>query len=171
MQMYVTTLQRELGHVPDREHIKGILIKEFEELLGARLQRDDLTSDEQRMLSNLDKKFIDPDWLYEKGGKVNDWVKISTDVFVAESNYQTPGGLIRIILRRKNDTIDDIILSGDFNFQPKEELQHLEDHLVGQPLEAGHLLGVIESFYSEKGIQSPGVSPADMVSAILRNRH
>ena len=171
MQLYVTNLRRELGQVPDREHIKGILIKEFEELLGARLQRDDLTPDEQRMLSKLDKKFIDPSWLYEKGGKVNDWVKISTDVFVAESNYQTPGGLIRIILRRKIDTIDDIIISGDFNFQPKEELQHLEDHLVGQPLEAGPLLRAIESFYSQKDIQSPGVSPEDMVSAILRNRN
>ncbi|UCB49813.1 MAG: hypothetical protein JSW56_02650, partial [Deltaproteobacteria bacterium] len=75
------------------------------------------------------------------------------------------------ILRRKNDTIDDIVISGDFNFQPKEELQHLEDQLAGQPLEAGLLLGAIESFYSEKGIQSPGVSPEDLVLAILRNRN
>jgi lipoate-protein ligase A len=171
MQLYVTTLRRELGHVPDRERIKDILIKEFEELLGARLQRGDLTPDEQRMLAKLDKKFTDPKWLYQKGGKVNDWVKISTDVFVAECNYETPGGRIRIILRRKNDTIDDIVISGDFNFQPKEELQHLEDQLAGQPLEAGLLLGAIEFFYSEKGIQSPGVSPQDLVRAILRNRN
>ncbi|UCB50141.1 MAG: lipoate--protein ligase family protein, partial [Deltaproteobacteria bacterium] len=151
MQLYVTTLRRELDHVPDREGIKEILIEEFEELLGARLERGDLTPDEQRMLAKLDKKFTDPKWLYEKGGKVNDWVKISTDVFVAECNYETPGGRIRIILRRKNDTIDDIVISGDFNFQPKEELQHLEDQLAGQSLEAGLLLGAIESFYSEKG--------------------
>jgi lipoate-protein ligase A len=171
MQLYVTTLRRELDHVPDRERIKEILIEEFEELLGARLERGDLTPGEQRMLAKLDKKFTDPKWLYEKGGKVNDWVKISTDVFVAECNYETPGGRIRIILRRKNDTIDDIVISGDFNFQPKEELQHLEDQLAGQPLEAGLLLGAIESFYSEKGIQSPGVSPEDLVRAILRNRN
>jgi len=171
MQLYVTTLRRELDHVPDREGIKEILIEEFEELLGARLERGDLTPDEQRMLAKLDKKFTDPKWLYEKGGKVNDWVKISTDVFVAECNYETPGGRIRIILRRKNDTIDDIVISGDFNFQPKEELQHLEDQLAGQSLEAGLLLGAIESFYSEKGIQSPGVSPEDLVRAILQNRN
>jgi lipoate-protein ligase A len=169
MRLYVTTLRRELGHVPDRERIKERLIKEFEELLGGPLQRDDLTPDEQRMLVKLDKKFVDPKWLFEKGGKVNDWVKISTDVFVAESNYQTPGGLIRVILRRKNDTIDDIVISGDFTFQPKEELKTLQDQLMGQPLEAGILLGIIESFYSKKGIQSPGVSPEDMVRAIFRN--
>jgi lipoate-protein ligase A len=169
MRLYVTTLRRELGHVPDRERIKERLIKEFEELLGGPLQRDDLTPDEQRMLVKLDKKFVDPKWLFEKGGKVNDWVKISTDVFVAESNYQTPGGLIRVILRRKNDTIDDIVISGDFTFQPKEELKTLQDQLMGQPLEAGILLGIIESFYSKKGIQSPGISPEDMVRAIFRN--
>ncbi|NNG07102.1 MAG: lipoate--protein ligase family protein, partial [Desulfobacteraceae bacterium] len=171
MRLYVTTLRRELGHVPDRERIKERLIKEFEELLGGPLQRDDLTPDEQRMLVKLDKKFTDPNWLYEKGGKVNDWVKISTDVFVGESIYQTPGGLIRVILRRKNDTIDDIVISGDFHFQPKEELKTLEGQLIGQPLEAGLLLGIIESFYSKKGIQSRGVSPEDMVRAILRNRN
>ncbi len=169
MQLYVTTLRRELGHVPDRKRVKEILIKEFEELLGARLQRDDLTPDEQKMLEKLDKKFTDPNWLYEKGGKVNDWVKISTDVFVAECNYEAPGGHIRIILRKKNDTIDDIVISGDFNFQPKEELQCLEDELAGQPLEAGQLLKTIESFYGEKGIQSPGINPEDLVRAILRN--
>jgi lipoate-protein ligase A len=170
MQLYVTTLRRELGHVPDRKSVKEILIKEFEELLSAPLEMDDLTPDEQRMLAKLDKKFTDPEWLYEKGGKVNDWVKISTDVFVAESNYEMPGGHIRIILRKKNDTIDDIVISGDFDFQPKEELQRLEDKLAGQPFEAGPLLGTIQSFYSEKGIQSPGLSPKDLVRAILRNR-
>lgn len=171
MQLYVTTLRRELGHVPDREHVKEVLIREFEELLGARLERGDLTPDEQRMLAKLDKKFADPKWLFDKGGKVNDWVKISTHVFVTEYDYETPGGRIRIILRRKNDTIDDVVISGDFNFQPKEELQHLEEQLAGQPLEATLLLGAIESFYNEKGIQSPGVSPEDLVRAILRNRN
>jgi lipoate-protein ligase A len=170
MQLYVTTLQRELGHVPDRQRTKEILIEEFEELLGTRLRRGDLTPDENSMLAKLDKKFTDPKWLYEKGRRVNDWVKISTDVFVAESNYQTAGGLIRVILRRKNDIIDHIIISGDFNFQPKEELKILEDELVGQPLEAGQLLGTVGSFYRKKDIQSPGVSPEEMVGAILRDK-
>ena len=100
---------------------------------------------------------------------MNDWVKISTDVFVSECKYETPGGHICIILRKKNDTIDDIVISGDFNFQPKEERQCLEDELAGQPLEAGQLLKTIESFYGEKGIQSPGINPEDLVRAILRN--
>ena len=171
MKMYVTTLRRELGHLPDRDHVKEILIKEFQEHLGTRLQRDELRPDEQRMLAKLDKKFTDPDWLYEKGGKVNKWVKISSDVFVAESITQTPGGQIRVILRRKNDTIDDIVISGDFTFQPEEDLKNLEDQLVGQPLEAGLLLGIIESFYRKKAIQSPGVSPEDMVGTIMTNKN
>ena len=38
MQVYVTTLQKELGHKPDEESVKDILIKEFEETLGVSLK-------------------------------------------------------------------------------------------------------------------------------------
>jgi lipoate-protein ligase A len=171
MKLYVTNLRRELGHVPEMEHVKEILIKKFEELLGIPLQREDLTPDEKRLVAQMDKRFTDPKWLYEKGGKVNQWVKISTDVSMAETDYKAHGGLIRIILRRKDHSIDDIVISGDFSFEPKEELKNLEKQLVGQSLEPRLLLQTIESFYDKKGIQSPGVCPEDMVRAIMENRN
>lgn len=168
MQVYLTTLRRELGHIPDGEKVRNTLIKEFEEVLDASLlYRGDLTPDEHRMLAKTDKKFADPNWLYEKGGKLNNWLKISTDVKVMESTYKSPGGLIRIILRLKDDTIDDIVISGDFTFPPAEDLKHLEVQLIGQPLKVGPLLSTVESFYTTEGIQSPGVRPEDMVRAIM----
>ncbi len=167
MQIYVTTLRRELGHMPDGERVKNILIKEFEEVLGASLYSGRLTPDEHRMLDSIDERFTDPAWLYEKGGKLNDWVKITTDVKVKESTYQSPGGIIRTILRLKGHTIDDIVISGDFTFQPREALKHLEDELTGQSLEAESLLQAVEAFYAMKGIQSPGVTPEDMVKGII----
>lgn len=171
MQIYLTTLRRELGYVPHREKVKNILIKEFREVLDVEIQRGNLTPDEHHMVAKMDKRFTDPNWLYEKGGNLNEWIKISTDVKLMESTYKSPGGLIRIILRLKNDTIDDILISGDFTFQLLDDLKHLEDRLVGQPLEGDSLLKTVESFYSTKGIQSPGVRPEDIVRAVMGEKN
>jgi lipoate-protein ligase A len=166
LQTYLTTLYRELGHVPDKEKVKNILVKEFEKVLDVPLQNGSLESDEKKMLAELDKRFTDSNWLYEKGVKLNNWVKVSSDIKVMESTWKSPGGLIRVILRLKGDTIDDILISGDFTFQPINDLKNLEDRLVGQPLKADPLLKTIESFYSQKEIQSPGVGPEAIVRAI-----
>ncbi len=172
MQIYLSNLRRELGHIPDRDKVKKILIMEFEKLLGVSLQKGDLTSDEQQVLAGIDKRFTDPEWLYEKGRKLNNWLKISADVKVMESVYKSPGGLIRTILRLKGDAvIDDIVISGDFTFQPIGNLKHLEGRLKGQPLNAGPLLKRVETFFAAEGIQSPGVRPEDIVRAILAEKN
>ena len=167
MQLYLTTMRRELGSLPDGEKVKNILVKEFEEGLGVSLQSGQLTHEEHRMLAKIDKRFTDPEWLYEKGGKPNGWLKITTDVKVKEFTYKSPGGLIRTILRLKDHTIDDIVISGDFTFQPMMDLIRLKDSLLGLTLEADTLLRSVTSFYTDKGIRSPGVRPEDMVRAIM----
>lgn len=168
MKTYVTTLRKELGYLPDRQEVKGLLAKEFEEVLGASLlHADGLAPDEQEMLLELDKKFTDPDWLYQKGGMSNNWTKISTDVKILESSYQSSGGLIKVIVRLRHDIIDAILISGDFSFKPTERLHDLANQLTGRPLEHDSLLGTVESFYAGNGIESPGVGPEDIVKAII----
>ncbi len=166
MQTYLTTLRRELGQMPDKEAVKNILIKEFEKVLDVSLQNGSLESDENKMLAGLDKRFTDSNWLYEKGVKLNNWVKVSSDIKVIESTWKAPGGLIRVIFRLKADIIDDLVISGDFTFQPTNEIKNLEDRLIGQPLKAVPLLKTVESFYTRNAIQSPGVAPEDIVRAI-----
>ena len=170
MQLYLTTIRRELGYVPDQERTKDILIQEFEKLLGCSLYSGSLTSEEQHMLSIIDKKFTDPDWLHEKGGKLTNWIKISADVNIMESRYKSPGGLIRIILRLKGDTIDDVFISGDFTIQSMEDFSDLEDRLRGQPYEADSLLKTIESYYKDHSIESPGVTPEDILRVIMAEK-
>lgn len=171
MKLYLTTLRRELGYVPDPERAKDILIKEFEKLLGCSLYNGGLTSEEQQMLAGIDKKFTDPEWLYEKGGKLTNWIKISADVNIVESIHKSPGGLIWMILRLKGDTIDDIVISGDFTFQPKNALSVLEDRLKGQPHEADPLLKTIRSQYKDQNIESPGVTPEDILKVIMVDKN
>lgn len=171
MERYVTSLRRELGHCPHWQDVKEILVDEFGKLLGAPLEPGHLAPEELGRVEQLDKKFTDPDHLWAREGRVNEWVKITTDVFVTESEYRAPGGVIRVILRRKLETIDRLLISGDFTFQPKEGLDLLQEELLGKPLQAGPLLEAIQSFYRKRDIQSPGVSPEDMVKAITLKNH
>lgn len=171
MKRYVTTLRNELGYMPERENVKGILIKEFEKTLGLPLQKEGLTSDEKRMMPTIDKRFTDPAWLHETGGKVNDWVKITTDVKVMESTFGSPGGRVRIVLCLKNDIIDDMAISGEFSPQLQENITALEKHLVKHPVEPVSLLKTIQSFYASNGIQSAPIKPDDLVRAIMGEKN
>lgn len=167
MNIYLTTLRRELGYIPDRQQVKKILIEEFENVLGYPLQVGNLSSDEEGMRSRLDEKFTHPDWLYEKGGKINNGVKINSDVWVRQAICPFSGGSLEIILRLKADTIDDIIIASDVSSQTLSALKPLERHLVGQPLNHDPLLRILKSFYSQRDIGPPGLEPQDMVRAIL----
>jgi len=167
MKIYLTTLRRELGYLPEQEGVKRILIKEFEDMLGTQLYRDELRLDEHQAVARMDRKFTHPDWLFQKGRPWDNWVKITTAVKVMESSCRSEGGTIKVILRLKDDIIDDVGISGDFLFQPRDDLKGLEDRLKGQPLQEDRLLKRVGSFYREKTIQSPGVRPGDVVRAIM----
>ena len=171
MEAYVTTLRAELNYIPEREAVKGLLISEFETTLGVSLQRGDLRPDERQMVAELDGRFTDRGWLHEEGGKVNGWIKITTDVRVMESEYRSAGGPVKVLLRLKNDTIDDIVISCEFAFHSEIDLKGLEDHLIGQPVEAGSLLRTIKSFYASNDLQSAAITPDDMVRAIMGEKN
>jgi lipoate-protein ligase A len=167
MRAYLTTLRAELDHQPDREATRRTLIEEFERVLGVALTPGALTSDEQRMVSEIDRKFTDPAWLHEKGGQTRNWIKISNDVRVVASTFRCAAGDLKVLLRLKGDTIDDVEFAGDVVFQPKGRVRNLENALIGLPREAGVLLEAVESFFQRNGFQAPGVRCEDLVRALM----
>ena len=82
--------------------------------------------------------------------------------------HKVKGGLIRISLNHDAKKIKKIIITGDFFFYPEEELENLEKILIGTKLEEKNILNVIENFYEEKNIESPGLTPEDLTTAILK---
>ncbi len=166
MTLYVTSLHKELGTLPDREEVKETLIKKFEDRLGISLIRGELTDGEQRTLADIDQKFTDPNWVNQEVGKFDNWVKITTDVRVMETAYDSPEGRIGVILRLKNDIIDDLSISGNFTSEFQSELDQLHGNLTGKPRNEELLLTAIEAFFNDRGLRSPGLSPEDIVKAI-----
>ncbi len=167
MRAYLTTLRAELGRLPDRETTRRILIEEFARVLGVALTPGELTADERHKVSEIDRKFTDPAWLREKGGQTRNWIKISNDVKVLESTSRCDAGELKVLLRLKRDTIDDVEFADDGVFQPQDRVRDLEQALIGLPREPGVLLEAVESFFDANGFRAPGLRCEDLVQALM----
>ena len=77
------------------------------------------------------------------------------------------GGLIRTAEEISENKIEDITISGDFSFTPKEQLGGVEKALVGTPLDEDQIVEKVDAYYEKKGIESPGVESKDFATTIL----
>lgn len=163
----VTSLLRETGKVPPRREVEDLLIKHFASRLGSLEE----TSLEQEVIDNaleLEEEFMSDDFLFRKRKGRDDTtkVKIAGDASVLERNYKAPGGLITVTCAFRDGIIEDVSISGDFTFYPRERLQDLEAALVGVARDAGEVERAISRVYGEFEIESPGVAPGDFAHAI-----
>ena len=165
---YMTTLTRELGRTPDREQVKGEYLRHVASALGRPLEVGEPTPEELAVTSEMERRLASDEWLHQKGGlKQTEAVKIHADVYVAESAYKAPGGLIRATLRVREGRIDDLSLSGDFTLLPIGAVAALEQALRGAPLDAAAVRTKVAAVYKARPLQSPGVRVEDWVEAVM----
>jgi len=75
--------------------------------------------------------------------------------------------LIRTAEEISEGRIEDINISGDFTFYPKEGLTGLEESLEKAPLKEEKIIERVETYYEEKKVESPGVESKDFAQTIL----
>ncbi len=167
LEQYMTTMRDQLDALPDRESLKKLYIEKCAEAFEAEIIPGALTPTEEAMAQKLDEQFASRDWLSQKTNLRRVGVKIHEDVHVVESAFKAAGGLIRVTARLRQNVIDDISFSGDFTMLPATGVEQLADSLSGLPLSAEALEPPLQQLYRAAGIQSPGVTPADFVQAIL----
>jgi lipoate---protein ligase len=168
---YMTTMTRQLGETPDYEEVKREYLRRVAETLGRPLELDDPTPEEIAMTEEIEERFASDEWIYQKGGlRQTGTVKIHADVYVSESAYKSPGGLIRTTVRTHKDRIDDLSLSGDFTILPALAVGALEQALRGVQLEEKSIKAAVSDFYRKLQVQSPGVSVDDWVKAIMASK-
>lgn len=176
----VTTIKRELNAIPPVNELKDLLKKNFETTLNIKLQPSDLADKEKQYMKDLRKKYISKKWLYgpkirhqellnnfEKFVRIERTVKISGGVYLGEAIYKSPGGLIRVTLEIENDIINDVLLSGDFWLFPTNKLYEMEQKLIGVKIDQAELSEILNSFFEENQIQSPGTTAQDFVKTIM----
>lgn len=167
LEAYMTTMTEELGAAPGRAVVKDLYIRKVSEALGAEIYEGEWTAEEETMAREIDARLASDEWLYQKGQLRHQGVRIHQDVHIVEAAFKAQGGLIRIIARLREGRIDDVTMSGDFTLLPVFALGALEQSLRGVSATPETLKSKIEEAYYRLNIQSPGVTPADITTAIM----
>jgi lipoate-protein ligase A len=165
----MTTVLLETGALPDRDETKEDLVRNYEETLDIELVRGSLTKWEKGRMAQLRPKYLSDEWLHWRGGgKFKDakTVRISATTSVGTANFKAPGGLIRATVEKVEGKVKDLVISGDFFMLPNEAISQLERKIIGASVEGDKIIDRIKKAYTELSIESPGVTPADIESAI-----
>jgi len=162
----LTTMRRELGFMPNRDEVVKSLVSNFENLVGV-LKPMTLTKDIINKMFELEKWFTSDEFLHKKTPRIPKGVKIREGIEILYSTYKAKGGLIRTAQEIKENTIETIDISGDFQFYPKSELAGLEKELRKTKRKERQIIDKVEDFYNKNKVESPGVEPENVTDAIL----
>ncbi len=160
----LTTIKRELGHIPTWDEMAEPLIRHFEQVLGT-LEPAELPQKVYDQIEILKPEFESDEWLFMKR-KARDErkIKIVSDINIIQHVHNAPGGLMKAVYELKENIISNLSLSGDFFCYPRKAINDLESLLDGTDLsEVGDL---IADFYERSEIEIPGITPADWVKVL-----
>jgi hypothetical protein len=173
MKEWVTSLRKELGYIPPVEKIKSFLVEGYERILGLRLIPADASDKEKNIWEQQVKpKHLSHEWLYmpelrHKELSKERAVKIAGGIKIVEANHKVKK-LIRVRAELMEETILDLLLSGDFFMMPENALPKLESRLKGATLSSEELIKRIRDFYEKNLVQTPGILPEDFAEAIMK---
>jgi len=166
MEENLTTMKRELGTIPPREEVVAVLRERFERKVG-RLEPASLNTKIVAKMKQLESWMTSEEFLYKRAPKIPKGVKIREGVEIFYGAHKARGGLVRTVEEIFGKEIQDIAISGDFMFHPKEHFTGLEESLKKVPLEEDQIIKKVEDYCGEKRIESPGVESKDFAMAIL----
>jgi lipoate-protein ligase A len=166
MEENLTTMKRELGVLPSREEVVSVLKEKFEKRIG-KLTPVSLNSEIIDKMRQIEAWMTSEEFLFKKTPKIRQGVKIKEGVELFYGLHKAKGGLIRTVEEVSEGRLEAITLSGDFTFYPKEQLIGLEESLEKIPLKEEKIIERVETFYEERGIESPGVESKDFATTIL----
>lgn len=166
MEENLTTMKRELGMIPPRREVVSVLKEEFKKRVGP-LREGSLNQEIIDKMRELELWMTSKEFLYKKTPRIPRGVKIKEDVEILYGIHKAKGGLIRTAEEILEKRLQEITISGDFTFYPKEDLSKMEKGLENVSLEEEKIIGRVEAFYEERKIQSPGVGSKDFATAIL----
>ena len=170
MQENLTTVRRERGMVPAEEEVVRILSGHFAEVLGPLEEETSVPAEVRELADALRPQFLSDEWTFGRSRPTRAEereVKIAAGVHVVQRMYKTPGGLVRATLEVKDEVIRSAWITGDFFFYPEQKLVELEKALEGVPM--AQVQNVIQAFYEQNRIESPGVTPAELAAIIQGN--
>lgn len=165
MEENLTTMKRELGAVPPRQEVVQVLVERFEKMLG-RLEPAKLDPSAIKLMIELEKLLMSEQFLFKKSTMKTKGVKIREGVEILYGLHKAKGGLIRTAEEVSEKVLQEVAISGDFQFFPKDDLPNLEGSLQMTDFDEKAIESKVEEFYEKKKVEVPGVEPEDFAKAI-----
>jgi lipoate-protein ligase A len=164
----MSTILQETGSMPDRTEVKEDLLRLYEETLNIELVPGKFNKWEIEKVNELKPKYVSDEWLHwRRGGRLDArTVRISATTRVGTSNYKAPGGLMRVTAEEVEGKLNEVVISGDFFMLPMDAIANLENTLRGAKTENSDILNKAKEAYSKFNIESPGVTPEDIETAV-----
>jgi lipoate-protein ligase A len=164
----LSTFFREIGSIPSTSALAEDLRSRYEILLGKFNSREIVDPELRQMANRIIERIDDPEWLLANDLRQfgDTRLKIREGVYVLQKVVKLPGGLVRATAVCKDGFLSDVHLSGDFFIYPKESIQTLETALDGAPYDEAALERIIQDFYRQNSVESPGISPQALASAL-----
>jgi lipoate-protein ligase A len=100
-------------------------------------------------MKQLEAWMSSEEFLLKKTPRIPSGVKIREGVEVLYGLHKARGGLIRTTEEVSEERIEDITISGDFTFFPKEQLIGLEESLEKVSLEEEKIIERVETYYAK----------------------
>lgn len=164
----LTTIRRELGDEDggrwSESQLNALLVEEFEKMLGP-LQPRGMDDALRSKMDELGSVMTAESWLFRRGRPLNGRrMRIRSGVNLFHRIHKASGGLIRADFEIRDNAYQEVCLSGDWFCYPREAAQVLESRIVGVSIEKLH--SVIEEFYSEDRVETPGVTVEDWLAVL-----
>ena len=160
----LTTLRRQLQPAPAMAQLQELLVRRFGEVLGP-LEPRPLPPAVYEEAKRLREEVTAEAWLLRRGWRqAGRRVRITAGREVIQRVHKAPGGLIRATVELDAGRFAAVDISGDFFFYPPTQLDGLANHLIGTPCQVAE--ATIAAFYARTGVESPGVTPADLARAL-----
>ncbi|WP_372840370.1 biotin/lipoate A/B protein ligase family protein [Phaeovulum sp.] len=164
---YMTTMVKQLGEKPDRGALKSVFLRHCSDVLNVEPVIDQPTPAELAAIARAEAELSDPEWTEVQHRKlVALGVKIAANTHLTEAAHKAPGGLIRVSLLDAEGSVADLVLSGDFTCLPPEGVDQLAAALKGTALEPAALQAAADAAIARLGLDLPGVTGADIATAI-----
>ena len=73
---------------------------------------------------------------------------------------------MRVTAEETEGRLSEVVISGDFFMLPMDAISNLEKTLLGVKTENGNIIERVNEAYSKFNIESPGVTPQDIETAV-----
>lgn len=172
MRDYMSTMSTELDELPQRAQVKEIFFKHIEESLKVHPEEIKPTTEMLAAIEKEEIRLADPEWTYQVGKKfVEKGVKIAAGTYLTEYAHKAAGGLIRVRLLNRENSIGDLLLTGDFTVLPQNGIDSLAGRLKGTSLDVGSLNRAVAEAIRTLALDIPGVSVEDITATIMGAVH